>query len=906
MRVIDDRAAPDRSHFLLEVIRRTCNSPAGTGRTPQEATLQTLIQHLDRHRDEEVSGAETIPLPLPQAIWIDTIFSGRASAATLVADILRSRGASLLYYGLLALDDDTRAWLAAHPGFLTEIMTTFPAAFVAAAPVLRVRDGSVAVPGGAAAEGAWTALTGSPPADVPGFVRALLGASAGRLAYFYGSAAYLTQEQMATAFRLDGPEVERVASARRLVGIFERLGPGWLVEQRAFWRPASDPSLLLAGLASDDDGRPLLPAGRGFWEHVFDHRAGIRKIPADSAPVWSDGDPADFGWLAERVFEDPLEQEARFQAVLFASRLARASQALPFQPALDAVRAVFEYPALVAALERAGMHDVDVIAAAARRATILTAIRSDSRRSRALAQYQGTLALLVRASARGAIPRGDLPPLVASLAALDVSGRGEYEGRLVRWLATHLPPLTGRARPAGGYSGLDDALLRVAAAAASTASTVEWEGMRYRVDFAFAERIRLARLLGPGWAPHLSLAAALVDAADAADSDAWRRHVQPIEQLARAAGWIDAATGPRQDVPEHQQRAQEVVRRLLSAGERLDAGLARTVRESADALVAASLMELAYAAALGEPERIAITAVEAASRHEFGSGTSASRAVRSWQAATRDGPSPRAWRLTGALLGMELRLAEHSLVHVTSKPPPRRPSLNEQDRRAMIEAVALVQPPLLSDRDRDAIAGALRDGRARVARATTSEDARALADALELRGTRRTLLDWIAAHDRPRLLPFFSTAELLRLGLSGPPEASLHAWGAPARPRLGCDCLQLPDAAAPEAASGRWHTGMLAAAFPDLNLRLAELLAGLGMPAPLLGPVLAPATLDFVNTAISRDADDRRGPLEFVQQLPPDRLEQYLALLTTDGPLVPVDEAGAIGGAGDDTPGGPR
>ena len=63
------------------------------------------------------------------------------------------------------------------------------------------------------------------------------------------------------------------------------------------------------------------------------------------------------------------------------------------------------------------------------------------------------------------------------------------------------------------------------------------------------------------------------------------------------------------------------------------------------------------------------------------------------------------------------------------------------------------------------------------------------------------------------------------------------------------------------------------------------------MPAVLLAPVLTSATLDFVNSVISRDADDRRGLVEFVQGLRSDRVESYLALLTTDGPLVPLAQA---------------
>jgi hypothetical protein len=54
--------------------------------------------------------------------------------------------------------------------------------------------------------------------------------------------------------------------------------------------------------------------------------------------------------------------------------------------------------------------------------------------------------------------------------------------------------------------------------------------------------------------------------------------------------------------------------------------------------------------------------------------------------------------------------------------------------------------------------------------------------------------------------------------------------------------------------------------------------------------VLTSATLEFINSAISRDPDDRRGLVDFVQGLTTDRVEQYLALLTTDGPLVPIGE----------------
>jgi hypothetical protein len=127
----------------------------------------------------------------------------------------------------------------------------------------------------------------------------------------------------------------------------------------------------------------------------------------------------------------------------------------------------------------------------------------------------------------------------------------------------------------------------------------------------------------------------------------------------------------------------------------------------------------------------------------------------------------------------------------------------------------------------------------------------------------------------------------------GPRPARLDAWGVPGEPRIGCACLQLPLRGQTNLLTGRWHTGVMATGFPDLNLRLAEMLAELRMPAALLPSVLAAATWDLVLNVRSRDFDDRQGLVDYVDALTIDRVEQYLALLTTDGPLVPLAEGSA-------------
>ena len=95
---------------------------------------------------------------------------------------------------------------------------------------------------------------------------------------------------------------------------------------------------------------------------------------------------------------------------------------------------------------------------------------------------------------------------------------------------------------------------------------------------------------------------------------------------------------------------------------------------------------------------------------------------------------------------------------------------------------------------------------------------------------------------------------------------------------------------------GRSSSGILVGAFPDLNLRLAEWMTELRMPAALLPSVLAGATLALVDRAPTRYPDDLRAIAEQAARLSLDETEQYLALLTTDGPLVPVEAVS--GGSG--------
>jgi hypothetical protein len=918
---IDDGAAADRSQFLLEFIRRTYDTPIIAKGDPRELRRRLLLAHLTRHQTGVPTGApETVPLPLPAAIWTDVVFGGRATSHGLAVQILESRSAALLYHGLLSLDDGARAWLATQPDLVAELASQHYGALLVAAPGLRVADAVVRVPGGELAEPVWQALVGRPANEPAGFVRALLTQGEGRLAYFFGAIAQLTPAQIRLALNLDVPDVAgRVAAARRLYAVFAGLAPEWKIEDRAFWRPALDPALLVADLRVDDGGRPVVPGTRPFWSAVF-ARSDERRSSNDDPRPLSDGDPVDLVWLSEEVFKGGHgEQRRRYRLVLFASRHVRLLTPETAKDGVDAVRAAGAYPALVGVLERAKLADVAAFASAGRRAALLSGIGDHNRALRALAQFQGTLALVTRAALRGSLPADSLSSVVSSLSAVDFSERGDYEGRLVRWLAAWIDGAR-QARGSGEMSDLDQAGLDLLAGPAVVEPRfVDWEGTRYRLDLAGAEAVRLARVLGEHSRPYLSSAKTLVGLADALGEagltlERLRRQAGLLEQVAQAVAWEGMHdSGTTRAVPaagdwegtgildRYREAAAALNRVTRDRDVRGASRLAPALLVLADDLFARGLVQLAYAVALGNHDHAAMFVGEAASRHDFGLRGDGGR-IRAWQlpVAGSDITPRRGWHVTGSLLGLDVKLAELSLVRLSSKLPARKPSLTDVNRRVLIEAVALVEPASLTDGARDTLVEAIRKGRARLAAARTPAEALAIADEIRLGPARRSLFAWVVGHQPERAALFLSPLELLWLGFeSRPIAAGLHAWGAPAEPRAGCLCLELIDRRQLEALEGRWNFGLLASAFPDLNLRLTELLAELNMPAQLLGPILTSATLDFIETATSRDQDDRRGLVEFVQALRLERVEQYLALLTTDGPLVPVGSDPEPGGNGD-------
>ena len=899
---VRDPVAPDRSQFLVEFIRRAHNTPPTIKNTPRDTLLRAALTHLERARQAGLTTkSETVPLPLPQKLWIDVVFKGRATPESLVADIIASRNASLLYWGLLSLDDATRVWLANQRELLDELATGYAPAFVIAAPAVRVVDSVVSVPGGDAAVGVWEEIVGKPVKEPAAFIRALLSRANGQAAYFYASMGELNERELRVALNLESERPgERMAAARRLLTVYQRIGSSWKIEERTFWRPGSDPALLLSDLQVDATGRPLLRGTPRFWAAVFQESDTTSKSAVLDPNGLSKQERLDYSSLCEEIFTaDRIGDRRRGNAVLFASRMLPALTPANVMDAVDATRAVIAYPALATALERAGLTDLRAYANAARRAARLSNIGDRDRMIRALGQYQGALAVVARAAWRGGLRPADLAAQVSALSAIDLTDRGEYDGRLAEWFASFVAGFWGDAPvdiAAHGAGATETEAIAIVAGPPGPSRFIEWEGTRYRLNFAHAEATRLAKLLGEDSRPFLSTSRSLVALSGMVSGstvarERLRDEAENFTKLASAVGCTGTETWRGSDVARRCADIVNGLQRTVSDGDPSPAVRhVAAMRSLADDMLARGLMELAYAIALGQPERALISADDGARRHDFGVGAVGGRRYVEWNFPVPATDVRRGWHMMGSVLALDVRLSDFLLTRVSSRPPKRRPTLDDDRRRVLVELAALVQPRSLSDEDGDALVRTLQKGRERLAAQTTRESVRALADEIRLSPARASLLTWLSANDRERLAASLSPTELLWAGLERAQlPAAFHAWGGPAEPRLGCLCLRMVDRRPWELYAGRWHSGIPTSGFSDLNLRITELLAEMHMPAAVTAPVLASAALELVEGAATRDHDDYRGLVEFLDGFRRVRIEQFLALLTTDGPLVPVD-----------------
>ena len=823
----------DKSQLVVSIVRLVFDSPDGT--SVEDQKRRALLTEQFSHRNDE--GRDRVPLPLDASIWRETLLTRQVRDSEIIPAILSERATALLYHGLSALDDDTLGWLGPDRETLLHLRRN-AGTFAAFGRSVRVRGGRVSVPGGPGAEPIWSAIVGADAARPSAFVQRLIRGN-GRLAWFYDTVAHLDIQRQQVVLGSNGSEASRLERVRELLDVFEAAAPEWHTPDRPFVRPTLDPSLVISLAAATDDGELSGPPSRRLWEAVFREDAtDVPASPSDSSA--SEASVIEPGWLARRIslVPTPLGRR-RLETFLFAQRVfptaTREDGTL-----LAALRGVSTFPALALTLERIGAETPATYAAAARTATFLNNIRAPERRRAAIAQFQSALAIIDRAAHMRGMNSRRAADLTASLIALPISGETGYGAAFAGWLQQEL--VQAFPLQADAADPIEEAILAACAGVKdSTAQpqVIEWEGRRYRVDPATAELRRLHRVRD--------------------------RQRAALRDSARSRSTVDA--------------------RLAALSAATDAD-----RPALEQALADTLMSIVYALHLGEPAGAAVSAGDAALRHDFAldDGVGASKNA-AWRVPREEHGDRSGWRVTGSLLALDVALSRLALRRLDLSDMPGEPTLSTAVRAAATLTAALFGPVVESAPTPGEVAIAIERGRARITGIQNNRsDIERVASDAGLSEWRREALAWTVEHERDQALSRFSLVELFWLGSPRAKARHYDAWGATTASLDGCLCLRMPSAEPWELRAGRSSTGHLATRGADVSLRVAEFLAEFKLPATLAPGILAYAMQDVLDQAQPAFFDDWPTFERAARSLPRERLIDYVSALSAGGALIPA------------------
>ena len=892
-RMLDIDPVPDRARFLAELTRIQYDSQRVKKLLASAATLPPQ------------GATELVPVPLTAAIWGKTIFRRPIAAENLVGTILSDRRAAFLCHGLAALDDETLEFVAAHPSLLARLYENDGPAFAVFTGGLRIHDGRVVPPGGAAAIPLWEAALDARADQPERFVRELYRRGDGRVAYLYDVIAQLDGPVAAFALGLwiDNPGA-RVDRFLKLVAATVTTQNGWGVKTFPFARPIHDIAFVLARVRVDAGGRPVLGSG-WLWASVFDGgaRAEPPSVPARSRAM----ETIDAAWLAEVVAtRSAREREERADQFAFGQRVFGSATGTALPSVVTALRGLPRLRMLMLTLERIGITNPNVYAEAARRLERVSTL-DPNRGFVAHAQLQGALALIARMARAHSIDTTKAETLVSTLIAVPLNDNRRYAGAMARWVRQTLYPALD---PADSIDGAILTALSGRPAETGTGRTsltlVSWEGQSYRFDLTAAESRRLRRIREKQGGITVDVAVALDVAAEALT----RSRVAAADARAAVAALEAIARDLPPSTPNEHDATPPGVDPAKSVGDVLEKALkdlpkpdptkdasrlaraGRLIEELADTVLGEALLSLAYAIDLGNPDGSVLLAGDVARRHDFGFGIRDNTARRrvAWTLPKQDLAPGQPWHVSGSLLGLDIALAPLVLRRLNADPVAIAPKLISNERESFAVSVALMDPLALRNADLEPIASAVERGRRRVA-ALTAESFDVAAAEISMDGWRRRAVRWSLANEPAQVPSMFSMTELIRLG-GGPPPASLDAWGMSAYASDGCLCTRFMPPGRWTMWLGRPQLGLIAVGVADLNLHVAIMLRDLQLPAALARHVLTAAVQDFIDQVRPTDADDWLTLVRAAQQVSRERVEDYVASAAADGPLMPERSGG--------------
>ena len=222
--------------------------------------------------------AARVPILFSQNDWL--ALSEQKSASDLPELLLNNQNADRLYSALARIDPQTRRALYQSPG-LKRLLPMAPA-FDFYGSRICIREGAVAVPGGAAGEWNWQDLVGASPRSTQEFVTRLLTKGQGWLAAYFDAISRLSPAQQAHV--AEGDRLKRLYDAYRSTAPTLSAATGVFPRNTALL-------LLLTRVQWDANGKPLVPGGAALWQEVLTRQDKISHLHAASGYTHGVGDP---------------------------------------------------------------------------------------------------------------------------------------------------------------------------------------------------------------------------------------------------------------------------------------------------------------------------------------------------------------------------------------------------------------------------------------------------------------------------------------------------------------------------------------------------------------------------------------------------------------------------------------
>jgi hypothetical protein len=838
-----------------------------------------------------------LPLPLSPRAWTARILERSVPPSELFTAILSDRRARVLYHGLVGLDANTRRWISNQRGVLKHLYRDEESvrSFALFGPAVHVADGRVVVPGGPAAARRWSILLGADPAVPDQFITRLFDTEAGRVAGLYFTAAGVDERSRQFMLGLSNPAADGDARFARLASVFADCYPKQSTRY-PFNLRSYDPALLLTQIPLTEKGMLAGPRWRRFWE------LGLSgdSLPIDSASELGDvatGGEIDAAWLVENLCaRNVAERRAVYETLLFGHRVFSNSGDRELPDQLVAIRARRLYPAVVMAVEQAGISSSRIFARLARHAELVGRVDDPARAITATQQFQGALALTIGTIRAQSVTLEEGHALLEALAATPFED-GRYHGGVATWLARAWVPAVRPVGPSPGRAGTIEQTAATALAGRATASdpSISWEGLRYVVDFAGMKKRRLdavrAREGGLTLDDVLELERIVSGLRqNAVDLARVGQYGRDLAQLVPRLADARPAEEFGEDAIEVRAAIDEVVRdieKIKAPGElsRVPA-IGRRLSIVLDFLTGHVLAAWAYAPQVGEADGPALVGGDPSLRHQFGVRlVGSTKSTQRWT-VSRFGFQESV--ISGSLLGLEATLAKWSLRRLATDEVPAGPQIGGNDMASFLLTVALSDGRRLTDQSRDRITGAIAAGIAAVERA--GQDPEAL-DALAVKAVMspwtRQVISWLVTVAPAEIPAKFSAAELARIGDLVP--STVHEWGT-ASLLSGCLCILMPEGRIPELIVGRPADGLMATQTADIMLRIAWWLAELKLPASLASPVMAYAMRDFLDRVKPSHMADFHAFARQARAIDRRSVEDYVGAIAAVGPLRPLSQ----------------